>query len=121
MHFLDTYALIEIIKGNPDYKKYIKQPCITTAYNLMELYYALLRLYNEKTAENYYEHFRPICVPVREKTIKESMKFRLVQRKNGNLISYIDCIGYYVALELGIKFLTGEKHFKKLRNVEFIQ
>ena len=121
MLFLDTYALIEIIKGNHNYKKYIKKPCITTTYNLMELYYALLRLYNEKTAEKYYEYFRPICVPVSEKLIKEAMKFRLVQRKNGNLISYIDCIGYFVALALGLKFLTGEKHFRKLKNVEFVE
>lgn len=40
-------------------------------------------------------------------------------RKNN--ISHIDCIGYFVALENNVKFLTGEKHFRHLSNVEFVQ
>ncbi|MBS3131570.1 PIN domain-containing protein [Candidatus Woesearchaeota archaeon] len=121
MHFLDTYAIVEIIKGNPAYKKFADSASVTTSYNLMELYYILLRLYDEKTAEKYYAQFRPICVPVSEDTVKQAMKFRLSQRKKKNLISYIDCIGYIMSLELGIKFLTGEKHFTELKNVEFVK
>ncbi len=121
MHFFDTYALIEIIKGNPRYRKYVNKPFITSTYNLMELYYALLRLYDEKTAEKYFKFFRPACIPVGDAAIKEAMKFRLIQRSQKNLISYVDCIGYYTALELGILFLTGEKHFKNLKNVEYVK
>ena len=121
MYFFDAYALIEIIKGNPRYQKYVNKPFITSTYNLMELYYALLRLYDEKTAEKYFKFFRPACVPVGDAAIKEAMKFRLIQRNQKNLISYVDCIGYYVALELGVHFLTGEKHFKGLKNVEYVK
>lgn len=121
IYFFDTYALIEIIKGNPDYKDYAKEEFITTRFNLMELYYSLLRLFNENLAEHYFDIFLPSCVPVGDNTIKVAMKFRLEQRKKQNLISYVDCIGYLVALENNIRLLSGEKHFLGLKNVEFVK
>ena len=45
------------------------------------------------------------------------MKFR-VMNKN---MSMTDCISYMQAKELGIKFLTGDKEFEDLENVEFIK
>ncbi len=121
MFFFDTYALIEIIKGNPNYKDYAKHPFLVTRLNLMELYYSLLRLFDEKKAEYYFELFLPLCVPVKNRTIKSAMRFRLYQRKKKNLISYIDCIGYFVALENDVRLITGEKNFLGLRNVEFVK
>ena len=121
MLFFDTYALIEIIKGNPNYAEYVKEDFIATRLNLMELYYALLRLFNEETAERYFSIFLPSCITVDDETLKSAMKFRLAQRKNRNSISYIDCVGYFVAMENNVRFLTGEKHFKALKNVEFVE
>ena len=121
MKFFDSYAIIEIIKGNANYKEYVKKSFVTTIFNIMEMYYALLRLYNEETADKYFEFFKPACVPVDDNVIKEAMKFRLKERSERNLISYADCIGYLVALDLGILFLTGEKHFSRLNNVEFVE
>ena len=121
VYFFDTYALIELIKGNPHYHTYVQQELITTRFNLMELYYTLLRLFDEKKADHYYAMFLPVCVPVTDSTLKIAMKLRLEQRKKQNLISYVDCIGYMVALESGVRFVTGEKHFRSLENVEFVQ
>ena len=121
MFFFDTYALIEIIKGSPAYSEYVKDSFITTRLNLMELYYSLLRLFDEKTAEHYYNIYKPSCVLIRDKTLKAAMRFRLMQRKQRNLISYVDCIGYFMALEYNMRFLTGEKHFLGLKNVEFVR
>ncbi len=120
MYFFDTYALIEIIKGSPSYKEYLHEEFITTRFNLMELYYSLLRLFDEEIAEKYFEFFFPKCVSVSNATIKAAMKFRLEQRKKKNLMSYVDSIGYTVSLEYDIRILTGEKHFLGLRNVEFV-
>ena len=36
-------------------------------------------------------------------------------------LSYADCIGYIIALRYGIKFLTGDKEFETLENVEFVK
>ena len=33
VYFFDTYALIEIIKGNPNYHSYTKEEFITTKLN----------------------------------------------------------------------------------------
>ena len=51
--------------------------------------------------------------------MKKAMQFRLSQRTQGNLISYVDCIGYMVAVSNTVAFLTGEKHFKDLPDVLF--
>ena len=121
IYFFDTYALIEIIRGNPAYKPYSKEEFITARLNLMEMYHSLLRLFDEKTAEHYFDFFLPLCVPVSNETIKTAMKLRLEQRKNKSLISYVDCIGYFTAIENNVRLLTGEKHFLGLRNVEFVK
>ena len=114
-------VFIEINKGNPSYKKYQDVQYATTILNLMELYYALLRIANKESAEKYYQVFRPACIPISDTIIKEAMEFRLAQRKQKNLISYVDCLGYICAMHLGILFVSGEKHFKDLKNVEFVK
>lgn len=121
MFFFDTYALIEIIRGNPSYSDYAKEQFITTRLNLMELYYTLLRLFGEEKADNYFNIFLPSCVPVKNDIIKSAMKFRLEQRMKKNLISYVDCISYFVALGSNVRLLTGEKHFLGLKNVELVK
>jgi hypothetical protein len=119
MLFFDSFALIEIIKGNENYRRYLEEIPITTKLNLMEVYYYLLREKDEQKAEFYYNFYLPSCVSVPEKVIKSAMKFKL-KFKNKRL-SYVDCIGYVFALELGLKFLTGDNEFKDFVNVEFIK
>ena len=57
----------------------------------------------------------------KSKEISDISAGSVFDRKKGNLISYVDCIGYVVALEKNVLFLTGEKHFKELKNVEFVR
>ncbi|WP_460025047.1 PIN domain-containing protein [Infirmifilum sp. SLHALR2] len=44
-YYADTYALIEILRGNPAYEKYAEEELITSEFNLLELAYALVRDY----------------------------------------------------------------------------
>ena len=44
VHFFDSYALIEILKDNPNYRKYSEEPIITSPLNLGESYYAYLKI-----------------------------------------------------------------------------
>ena len=119
-YFFDTYALYEVIKGNNDYKKFTSGcAIITTRLNLMELYYGLLLKHDENTAEKYYEIFKGYVVDTDDETIKQAMKLKKqIKQKN---LSYVDCIGYTISLERNIKFLTGDKEFKNLPNVEYIK
>ena len=47
------------------------------------------------------------------------MEFRLKWKDRG--VSITDCVGYIMAREMGIKFLTGDKEFEGLEGVEFVK
>ncbi len=120
-HFLDTYAIIEFVNGNKKYAKYFKHNNITTKLCLMELYYKYLRDVGKQWAEKIYTKFLVFVVDFDDETIKEAMEFRLEMRREGKDISYTDAIGYIVAKKNRIKFLTGDKEFKGLPNIEFVK
>ena len=85
----------------------------------MELYYGLLVKHGKKIADLHYDLNVGYCVDISDETIKEAMLFR-VSNKHKNL-SYIDCVGYILSKKLGINFLTGDKKFENLDNVEFVK
>jgi uncharacterized protein len=119
-YFLDTYALYEIIKGNKDYARFKSGiAIITTDLNLMELYYGLLLRHNEKTANKYFDIFKEYSIELNDNVIKQAMKIKKQHKKHN--LSYVDCIGYTIALERNIKFLTGDKEFENLPNVEYVK
>ena len=63
--FADTYALIELLKGNPNYENYSQADLVSTEFNILELTYALFRdfgrdeaakvvkLYNTRQDQNF--------------------------------------------------------------------
>jgi predicted nucleic acid-binding protein len=119
-YYLDTYALYEIIAGNPAYKKYTTGIAITTTrLNLMELYYGLLANHNKETAEKHYNELTKYAIEPDDNTIKKAMQFRHAN-KDKNL-SYTDCIGYTLAQQRKTKFLTGDKAFKNMPDVEYVK
>ncbi|WP_461866497.1 type II toxin-antitoxin system VapC family toxin [Thermococcus sp.] len=121
--FADTYALIEILRGNPNYSKYADGELYSTEFNLLELSYALTRDFGPETAENILNIVRTTLVIV-SPTMKQYVKaseIRLRERDKGKKLSLIDCLGYVVAKELGMKFLTGDREFKSMNNVEFVK
>ena len=118
-YFFDSYAAIEIIKGNPKYAKYFNEIVAITIFNLMEIYWAVLRDFDEKIADKIYEQFRLFVFDVEDDVLKEAVKFRYKNKKMD--LSYADCIGYIYALRNHLVFLTGDKEFEKLKNVEFVK
>lgn len=92
---------------------------ITTRMNLMELYYILLTRHGKDTADRYYGPFVDYCVEISDDIIKKAMIFRSMMRKRD--LSYVDCLGYIIAGTKKVKFLTGDKQFKDLPNVEFVK
>jgi len=117
--FADTYAFIEMIKGNPTYQPYTDLQVITTLPNLIELYYYLLREFNMTTADRYLTGYSEFLTSITVPCIRYGMQFKLTHRKDK--LSYVDCIGYARALQLGIPFLTGDSKFKDKPNVEFVR
>jgi len=119
LYFADTYAIIDFFKGDEKYRAYFeKHDIVTTKLNLLELYYHSLSI-SEQKAEEYYNYLIGKTVEITDENIKSAAKFRFKYRKNS--ISYIDAVGYEVAKSMKIKFLTGDKEFKEMPNVEFVK
>lgn len=114
----DTYALLEIIQGNQNYDKYIDTKIIITEFILAELCFRLIREVGVERAFSYVDKFSSFVVAVDKEVIKKAMVYRFQNLKKE--VSITDCIGYFLAKSLGIKFLTGDKEFKNLHDVEFV-
>ncbi len=118
-YFLDSYALIEIAEGNLNYQKYLESDVVTLKNNLAELFYFLLKKYDEKTAKFFLDKFSRIVMELPIDIISNAMTFRY-KHKNKKF-SYIDCMGYVYALETKRLFLTGDRGFKDMVNVEIVR
>lgn len=120
-YFLDTYALIEILSGNENYKKYPfdQEQAICTLFNLMEAHFYFLRKSGKEKADEAYELLKPLAVKIDDISLKEANSFKLKNLKKR--LSFADCIGYITALRLNAKFITGDYAFKDFENVEFVK
>ncbi len=118
--FFDSYALIEIYEKNFNYKKYSKVKVITTYFQVYETYYSLIRNgYSDEEIKSFFDFLQNFCIDLNFCWIPKSVEFR--RKYNKRDLSYADCLGYIIAKELGIKFLTGDKEFESLLNVEFVR
>jgi len=59
--------------------------------------------------------FRRIVVEPSENLLWDAMDLKLAQPK----LSYADAIGHATAVDLGARFLTGDRAFRRMSNVEF--
>jgi len=119
IYFADTYALIELLRGNPNYKPYLSSMLVTSKFNVVELYSHLLQDKGKAIADEELKVYSRLEVPITYNAIKNGMAFKLEHKKER--VSYVDCIGHALALELGIKFLTGDEKFEDKDNVEFVK
>ncbi len=108
------------MKGNPNYEIYKNGVgIITTRLNLMELHYGVLLAKGRKAADEYYGEFEQFAIEFDSETIKNASEFRALHKKKK--LSYIDCIGYTIARMHGTAFLTGDRQFAGMDNVEYVK
>lgn len=114
----DTYAIIEIINGKESYKEYLESEFMINDFVFAELCYRLAR---EKMPDykRYLEMYAPFMVYPTPEAIEEAMLFR-TENTSKNL-SIPDCISYIMSKRLKLKFLTGDKEFENMPNVEFVK
>lgn len=117
IYFFDTYALFEIIEGNPNYLPYQNVKAITTIFNLAELNYNLKKSKDKKTADYITQKYWDFLVDISLQDLKEAMNLKIKYKD----LSIPDVIGYTVAKRYGVKFLTGDDGFKDFDNVEFVK
>ena len=120
---LDTYILVEIVKGNPKFSIYIKNSFIIPDWILGEFYYVLLREYSEEIAEYWLKKIENNSIQVSKEIIIKAMKFRYHHKKKNKTsnISFFDAVGYIFSKENNCFFVTGDKEFKNLEDVEFVK
>lgn len=118
-YFFDSYAIMEISKGNENYKDYVNSDIIITKLNLFEIFFSTLWQTGEKEAEEIFEDYKKFIIDFSLREVKEAAKLKFNHRKRK--LSMVDCIGYVLAKALGIKFLTGDKEFEGFNNVEFVK
>ena len=118
--FFDTYALHEIVNKNKNYLPYVKGvKIVITKLNLMEFYYGIYIKYGKYSADTYFDKLSDFAIDIDDEIIKKAMEFRAQNKKKK--LSYTDCIGYVMSLLMGIKFLTGDRQFEGMENVEFVK
>ena len=118
--FFDSYALIEIYEKNPNYEKYAKANVVTSYLQVYEVYYILIKNgYTKEDIKDFFTFLQNLCTDLDFQWIPKSVDFRKDYKKRD--LSYTDCLGYIIAKDLGIRFLTGDKEFKDLPNVEFVK
>lgn len=118
--FYDSYAIIEFTNGNEKFKPYfVVHEGVTTLYNAMEVYYAVLKEEGEAKAKRAMELLRPIVIYPILDDVEHAMKFRFKNKEKK--FSYADCLGYSLAKKMKIKFLTGDEGFRAVPDVEFLK
>jgi len=116
VYFLDTYALIEIYRKNKNYEKYKDGQFIISYLNLIEFDYYLLK--NNLDRSIFYK-LKEFVTQVTDEDVKKANELKLKHKDRD--VSFIDCLGYTIAGRLKIKFVTGDKEFEGLDNVEFVK
>jgi predicted nucleic acid-binding protein len=119
--FADTYALIELLKGNPNYESYSDVELVSTEFNILELAYALFRDFGPDEAEKVMKSVRAkIDVMLTNDTdYINASSLRLSENRTGKKLSLVDALGYSYSIKLGIKFLTGDREFSGMEDVEY--
>ena len=122
-YYADTYALVEILKGNPAYERYAGEELITSEFNMLELAYALTRDYGEEKAVEILRIVRAFIAIVqpRDEDYARASTLRLELKRQGRNLSLIDALGYVLAKRLNIRFLTGDREFRGLDGVEYVR
>jgi len=118
-YFFDTYAVIEIVSGSPLYARFANEVPSITVFNLVEIYYSAINNLDEPKAEEIYEKYSGYVIRITDEILKEAMKFRKKNKKRD--LSYADCVGYICAVKNNLIFLTGDKEFENLEDVEFVK
>jgi uncharacterized protein len=94
--FADTYAHIELLKGNPNYESYSNADLVATEFNILELTYALFRDFGWDGAANVIGTVRAKVevIPTDDSDYLKASDFRLSANKTGKKLSLVDALGY---------------------------
>lgn len=106
-NFLDTFVLVEYLRGNAAAKPFLASDVATTILNLCELAYWGLVHGEEKATDRLFRSLEPAVLEIPTEIVQVAMRWRRERRSEGRDLSYIDVIGYWVARYHGMDFVTS--------------
>jgi len=87
--------------------------------NLLELHYHILKEFDQEKADQIVDKLKSIIIEFDMLDIKSASQFRIKHMKNK--FSFIGCLSYSMAKNRNLMFITGDREFKNLENVEFVK
>ena len=119
-YYFDTYALIEIAKESLSYSPYKKDvKIILNKLNIMEYVQYLFRIGKGHLAKETFDELSELSVDYDDEILIKAAEMKV--KYSRDKVSFIDCIGYFIAKKNKAKFLTGDDKFKGMDNVEFVK
>ncbi|MBI2550050.1 PIN domain-containing protein [Candidatus Woesearchaeota archaeon] len=119
MFCLDTYALVEIARGNENFKPYFEEPFVVPDVILAEFYGIQLRVDGEATADYWFNKLKGSLAETPIELLINAVKFRY--RNKGKNLSFFDAVGYAFAKKNNLLFVTGDSGFEGLPGVRFVK
>ena len=118
-YFFDSYAIIELAESSPPYDNYQGIEITTSVLNIGEIYQIILRKHGKEAADKWFKKINFKLLEITPTIIIESVYFRHMNKENN--FSLPDAVGYKLSLKYKLKFLTGDRQFKNMPNVEFVK
>lgn len=122
--FADSYALLAWLKGDPEYGRLFREATtyVTNVLNLLEVEYTMLRReVHPEEVDKAVVPFETRALGVDRPLLRHAARVRARMRADGLRCSYIDAIGYAHAQERELPFLTGDRAFRRMPGVHFLQ
>ncbi|MBI4452451.1 PIN domain-containing protein [Candidatus Woesearchaeota archaeon] len=119
MYFFDTYAIMALMEKNPNYDIFKDIKIIACVMNIGEIYNIILREKSKNAADEWFSNISFELLEITPEIIVKAVYFKHLNKKKN--ISSTDAVGYILSLKHNLKFLTGDRQFENLPNVEFVK
>ena len=125
---LDTSAIIDIFKGEPEIKKFLelnKAPLAATIMSYLELFFGLdfENAQHTKEAQYYRDFFDDVyCMDLTKESCEKASDILWRLKKDGNIIEKFDCIIAAIFMANGINSILtrNKKHFEKIKGLNVL-
>jgi len=118
-YFSDSYAIIALAEGSSSYDKFQGIKIITSVLNIGEIYQIILRKRGKEMADNWFKKVNFELLEITPEIIIDAIYFRHINKKRD--LSLTDSVGYVLSSKNNLKFLTGDRQFENMSNVEFVE
>ena len=117
-YFYDSWAILEYLNTGRLGAYFRSSRGVTTWLQIMEVFDALLRDGKpESEARDLVSALQPHLIDFSFDDVLGAMAVRIQMARKRRNLSYVDAIGYYVALKRRLQFLTRDPGFRGLPGV----